>query len=139
MSSPIGPRRILHSRTFNDRTSLDAITEYTRNKLLDRERQYSSTYNTPTTTSSFDGRGSGPASTADGGERSHSPAHEVHCCCGQKTCEARVKNISVLSELEENLQTAAQLGQHSSRPLGARHKPAYPPALPTYALLMISH
>ncbi|KAF3214728.1 hypothetical protein TWF192_009249 [Orbilia oligospora] len=111
MSSPIGPRRILHSRTFNDRTSLDAITEYTRNKLLDRERQYPSTYNTPTVASSFDGRGSGPASTADGGERSHSPAHEVHCCCGQKTCEARVKNISVLSELEENLQTAAQLGQ----------------------------
>ncbi|RVD86780.1 uncharacterized protein DFL_005038 [Arthrobotrys flagrans] len=111
MSSPIGPRRILHSRTFNDRTSLDAITEYTRNKLLDRERQYPSTYNTPTAASSFDGRGSGPASTADGGGRSHSPAHEVHCCCGQKTCEARVKNISVLSELEENLQTAAQLGQ----------------------------
>ncbi|KAK6340417.1 hypothetical protein TWF730_002175 [Orbilia blumenaviensis] len=111
MSSPIGPRRILHSRTFNDRTSLDAITEYTRNKLLDRERQYSSTYNTSTAASSFDGRGSGPTSTADGGERSHSPAHEVHCCCGQKTCEARVKNISVLSELEENLQTAAQLGQ----------------------------
>ncbi|KAK6344986.1 hypothetical protein TWF718_006931 [Orbilia javanica] len=129
MSSPIGPRRILHSRTFNDRTSLDAITEYTRNKLLDRERQYPSTHNSPKTASSFDGRGSGPLSTANGGgggERSHSPAHEVHCCCGQKSCEARVKNVSVLSELEENLQTAAQLGQLPSKVVDMVHSTAYP-------------
>ncbi|KAK6496610.1 hypothetical protein TWF481_001604 [Arthrobotrys musiformis] len=130
MSSPIGPRRILHSRTFNDRTSLDAITEYTRNKLLDRERQYPSAYNTPTAASSFDGR-SGPASTADGGERSHSPVHEVHCCCGLKTCEARVKNVSVLSELEENLQTAAQLGQVSfASALDKQHSSPVPPTPP---------
>ncbi|KAF3907667.1 hypothetical protein AA313_de0206488 [Arthrobotrys entomopaga] len=114
MSSPSGPRRIIHSRNFTDRTSLDAITEYTKNILLDRERHHhSSTYNA-STASSFDGRGSSAvSSTADVGDRASSPAHEVHCCCGQKSCEARAKNISVLSELEENLQTAAQLGQVS--------------------------
>ncbi|EWC43461.1 hypothetical protein DRE_07571 [Drechslerella stenobrocha 248] len=118
MSSPSGPRRILHSRTFTDRTSLDAISEYARNKRLDRERTAAAYYNNNSnninngsTASSFDGRGSGIFSTADAAERPRSPAHEVHCCCGSQSCEARVKNVSVVSELEENLQTAAQLGQ----------------------------
>ncbi|KAJ6264411.1 hypothetical protein Dda_0557 [Drechslerella dactyloides] len=119
MSSPSGPRRILHARTFTDRTSLDAIAEYTKNKRLDRHNyppaSTSSAGGTPTfynnsTASSFDGRAGGVSSVGTG-SRPRSPAHEVHCCCGRQSCEARVKNISVLEELEENLQTAAQLGQ----------------------------